>query len=83
VRWYLQVEARFARAHDPWVEEAVAEHLLEVAAIQPDADSVHGDPGQRIWAGITLDAEAADSAAAGPVPVEASGGRRTTAPRGR
>jgi hypothetical protein len=63
MRWYVQVEARFAHAHDLRVEEAVEHHLMEAGAIQPDADSVHGDPGPRIFAGITVDADSNDSAA--------------------
>jgi hypothetical protein len=63
MRWYVQVEALFAHAHELRVEEAVANHLLEVGAIHPDADCVQGDPGPRIFAGITVDADDADSAA--------------------
>jgi hypothetical protein len=75
MRWYVQVEARFAHAHDVWIEEAVAHHLMEAGVIHPDADSVHGDPGPRIFAGITVDADAAESAAsaAGGMLAEALG----------
>ena len=63
MRWYVQVEARFARAHELRVEEAVEQHLLEVGAIQPGTNGVQGNPGPRIWAGITVDADDAGSAA--------------------
>jgi hypothetical protein len=63
MRWHVQVEARFAHAHDLRVEDAVEQHLLEVGAIQPDTNGVQGDPGPRISAGITVDAGDADSAA--------------------
>ena len=73
MRWYVQAEARFAHAHELWVEDAVEHHLLEVGAIRPDAESVQGDPGPRIWTGITVDADDADSAVvvAGAVLTEA------------
>jgi hypothetical protein len=63
MRWHVQVEARFPHAHELRVEEAVENHLLEAGAIQPDTDCVQGDPGPRICAGITVDADDADSAA--------------------
>ena len=63
MRWYVQVEARFAHAHELRVEEAVEQHLLEVEAIQPDTNGVQGDPGPRICACVTVDADDADSAA--------------------
>jgi hypothetical protein len=63
MRWYVQIDARFAHAHELRVEEAVEHHLLEVGAIQPDTDCVQGDPGPRICAGVTVDADDADSAA--------------------
>jgi hypothetical protein len=63
MRWHVQIDARFAHAHELRVEEAVETHLLEVGAIQPDTDCVQGDPGPRICAGITVDADDADSAA--------------------
>jgi hypothetical protein len=73
MRWYVQVEALFAHAHELRVEDAVAHHLMEAGAIHPDADSVHGDPGPRIFAGITVDSDAAHSAglAAGGMLTEA------------
>ena len=73
MRWYVQAQARFAHAHELRVEEAVERHLKEVGAIPPDAESVHGDPGPRIWTGITVDADDGDSAVvvAGTVLTEA------------
>jgi hypothetical protein len=62
MRWYVQAEARFAHAHELRVEEAVERHLMEAAAIRPGTESVQGDPGPRIWTGITVDADDADSA---------------------
>jgi hypothetical protein len=62
MRWYVQVEALFRHVHELRVEEAVERHLKKVGAIEPDAESVHGDPGPRIWTGITVDADSADSA---------------------
>ena len=62
MRWYVQAEARFAHAHDLRVEEAVERRLMEMGAIEPDTESVHGDPGPRIWTGITVDADTADAA---------------------
>ena len=73
MRWYVQVEARFAHAHELRVEEAVEQHLLNRGSIEPGTECVQGDPGPRIWAGITVDADAADSAVvvAGKVLTEA------------
>jgi hypothetical protein len=63
MRWLVNVDARFAHAHELRVEEAVDNRLLEVGAIQPGTNYVQGDPGPRICAGITVDADDAESAA--------------------
>jgi hypothetical protein len=63
MRWFVQIDARLAHVHELRVEDTVEQHLLEVGAIQPDTNGVQGDPGPRICAGITVDADDADSAA--------------------
>jgi hypothetical protein len=43
MRWYVQVDGMYA--HELRVEDAVENYLLDVGAIQPDADCVQSDPG--------------------------------------